>query len=216
VSPHVGPDEPYRDDPPAASGSKVVLTDTDHLWGIGGSPRWVWKSFMRGLHPLFMDPYVTKIRRNLPSWPAVANGGAESPAPEWEGVRRALGHARSVAERVDLASMRPLPELASTGYCLADSGVDYLVYLPSRNVRLRRIAAAVLGDFSVDLSGAPGDFDVEWIDVERGRRLAGDRVTGGRRLELRAPFAGDAVVRLTRPADMTRTAEARDRGAIAR
>ena len=28
----------YRDNPPAADGRKVIVTDTDHLWVIGGRP----------------------------------------------------------------------------------------------------------------------------------------------------------------------------------
>ncbi len=44
----------YRDNPPPGDGRKVILTDTDHLWGIGGDAAWVWKSFTRGLNPLFM------------------------------------------------------------------------------------------------------------------------------------------------------------------
>ena len=55
ISPN--PEGGYRDNPPAADGSKVILTDTDHLWGIGGNQAWVWKSFLRGLNPIFMDPY---------------------------------------------------------------------------------------------------------------------------------------------------------------
>ncbi|MHC4400345.1 MAG: DUF6298 domain-containing protein [Planctomycetota bacterium] len=47
----------YRDNPPAADGKKVILSDTDHLWGIGGNQAWVWKSFLRGMNPIFMDPY---------------------------------------------------------------------------------------------------------------------------------------------------------------
>ena len=47
----------YRDNPPAADGTKVIITDTDHLWGIGGNSAWVWKSFLRGPNPIFMDPY---------------------------------------------------------------------------------------------------------------------------------------------------------------
>ena len=35
ISPN--PEGGYRDNPPAADGKKVVITDTDHLWGIGGN-----------------------------------------------------------------------------------------------------------------------------------------------------------------------------------
>ncbi|NOX56150.1 MAG: hypothetical protein GXP27_17250, partial [Planctomycetes bacterium] len=43
ISPHQetcdrdGQDQRYRDDPPVADGRKVIITDTDHLWGIGGN-----------------------------------------------------------------------------------------------------------------------------------------------------------------------------------
>ena len=53
ISPNYG--EPYRSNPPSNNGSKVILNDTDHLWGIGGDATWVWKSFTRGLNPIYMD-----------------------------------------------------------------------------------------------------------------------------------------------------------------
>jgi len=49
ISPN--PEGGYREDPPVNDGRKVVLNDTDHLWGEGGSPQWVWKSFTRGHNP---------------------------------------------------------------------------------------------------------------------------------------------------------------------
>ncbi|MGH9843394.1 MAG: DUF6298 domain-containing protein, partial [Blastocatellia bacterium] len=55
ISPN--PEGGYRKDPPDAMGRKVILNDTDHLWGTGGEVVWVWQSFCRGLNPLFMDPY---------------------------------------------------------------------------------------------------------------------------------------------------------------
>ena len=59
ISPN--PDGGYRDKPPAADGKKVIITDTDHLWGVGGNRAWVWKSFLRGLNPIFMDPYLGEV-----------------------------------------------------------------------------------------------------------------------------------------------------------
>lgn len=55
IAPSANRDD-YRQAPPVADGSKVVINDTDHLWGIGGNHVWVWKSFMRGLNPIYMDP----------------------------------------------------------------------------------------------------------------------------------------------------------------
>ena len=47
----------YQDNPPVATGSKVIIVDTDHLWGVGGDRQWVWKSFTRGHNILYMDCY---------------------------------------------------------------------------------------------------------------------------------------------------------------
>ena len=95
----------------------MILTDTDHLWGIGGNAAWVWKAFTRGHNPLFMDPYDGIVF------------GASADA-RWEEIRQAMGQARRLAERVNLATMTPHEELASTKYCLANVDQEYLVYLP--------------------------------------------------------------------------------------
>lgn len=63
-----------------------------------------------------------------------------------------MGQARAYAERMDLAPMVPSQEIASTGYCLAAVGKEYLVYLPSD------------GTVSVDLSAVQGELAVEWFD----------------------------------------------------
>ena len=58
VSPGVeAVNEDFCVDPPVLDGRKVVFADTDHLGGIWGTPQWVWKSFMRGHNPIFMDNY---------------------------------------------------------------------------------------------------------------------------------------------------------------
>ena len=182
VSPNSNTDVPkpfnYRDNPPPADGRKVVLSDTDHLWGIGGNVAWVWKSFARGLNPIFMDPYdgVVLDQRQADAWPA---------------VQRAMGDALRYARRVDLAAMTPQGNLTSTGYCLANAAAKdaaYLVYLPDG------------GEATVDLSAAAGTLAVEWFDPKAGKAQAGEPVEGGARRTFKAPFAGDAVLFLTHAA----------------
>src|SRR6266542_487889 len=88
---------PYKSDPPGADGKKVILLDTDHIYGVGGGRQWVWKSFLRGHNPIWMDPY------EMPSvWEPVP-GNAED-------VRRNLGATRRYAEKMDLAAMTPRSE----------------------------------------------------------------------------------------------------------
>ena len=163
----------YRDNPPPADGRKVILSDTDHLWGIGGSRAWAWKSFCRGLNLLFMDPYLheTFYTRPIPK-----------PAPKWDPVRDSLGHTRRFAERMDLAQARPAEQIASSGYCLAVPGKQYLVYLPEG------------GSVTVDLGAASGQMAVEWFDPSAAATHPAGTAAGGAKVTFDAPFTGDAVL----------------------
>ena len=161
----------YRDDPPPADGSKIIITDTDHLWGIGGNQAWVWKSFTRGLNPIFMDPYDGVVL-------------AKRFDPKWEPIRRAMGDTLRLANRMNLAAMIPRNDLTSTEYCLADPGNEYLVYAPDG------------GQMVVDLSAAKGTLRVKWIDPTSGKVIEGGKTTGGAPRQFTAPFEGHAVLHI--------------------
>ena len=184
------PDGGYRDDPPAADGSKVIITDTDHLWGIGGNQAWVWTSVCRGLYPIFMDPCSPPIEAETPAttqsvWTDHLTGLSRLD-PKWDPVRLSMGYARRLVERMDLARAVPHDELASSGYCLAQPGVEYLIYLPEG------------GEVTVDLSAGAGSFAGEWFNPSSGESADAVTVTGGGEQTLTAPFAGDAVLYLHR------------------
>ena len=116
-------------DPPAATGRKVVLADTDHLPAFRGDPAFVWKAFLRGNQPLYMDDLARDEAHDK--------------------VRRAMGSARRYAERFDLAAMTPRPELCSTRYCLANPGKQYLVYAP-QGAEVKIDLSAEQGKFAVE------------------------------------------------------------------
>jgi hypothetical protein len=97
-----------------------------------------------------------------------------------------MGHTRRFAERMNLAATEPAGPLASTKYCLADPGREYLVYRPAGN-------AAV----TVDLSAAKGHLAVEWFDPAKDRTTAAGEVAGGAVRELKPPFEGPAVLYLS-------------------
>jgi len=179
ISPNPGRSDEYKEAPPQADGSKVVITDTDHLWGIGGNVAWVWKSFTRGLNPIFMDPWQRDPLRNE-EWDQAAA------ALDCESIRLAMGETRRLAQRMDLAAMTPHNELASTEYCLASPGREYLAYLPAG------------GPVTLDLVSAPGTFDVEWLDPVSGDASAGEKVMGGAKRTLLSPLEGDAVLYVSR------------------
>ena len=170
ISPNTGENgDNYVENPPATHAGKVIVNDTDHLWGhTGGDAVWVWKSFCRGLNVLFMEELT--------------------PSPTWQdSAREAMGQTRRFAERIPLAAMPPAPELASTRYCLAERGREYLVFQKGDN-----------GEFSVNLSGAPGTFSVEWFSVNTGRSVTGKPVEGGEVRRFPTPFGGPAVLHLKR------------------
>ncbi|MBN2287676.1 MAG: hypothetical protein JXI43_14610 [Tissierellales bacterium] len=168
ISPN--PEGGYRDNPPPGDGSKVIITDTDHLWGIGGNQQWVWKSFLRGLNPIFMDPYNGEVLR-------------KSFDPAWvEPLRKSMGYTLMFAQRMDLINMVPEPDLASSTYCLAHKGKEYLVYLPEgQNVEL-------------DLNEFSGVYQVEWFDPNNGEFKKAESTEGGKKLTMTSPFGSSDIV----------------------
>ncbi len=188
ISPN--PEGGYRDDPPDVGGRKVILTDTDHLWGIGGDAAWAWKSFCRGLNPIFMDPYrqlkkVGSTDGEEYVWTSHLSD-AHDLEPQWEPVRRALSRTLACARQMDLARCTPQSDLASSRYCLAEPGKSYLIFIPGG------------GPVEVDLAGAEGEMAVEWADPMTASRLAGGTVPGGSRETFHPPFEGDAVLWITK------------------
>jgi hypothetical protein len=164
-----GGQDGFRDPAPAWNEKKVSLLDTDHIWGVGGSHRWVWHSFLRGHNPIFMDPYDGSVL-------------GERFDPKFEPLRRNMGYALRYARRVNLAAMTPHSELASTEFCLADPGREYLIYLPTG------------GEATVDLSAAGGLFSVEWLNPADGATTPGETASGGEKRTFKPPFKGDAVL----------------------
>ena len=188
VSPGSRDGRHYLTDPPAWDGKKVCVTDTDHLWGHGGTASWAWKSFVRGYNTLLMDswePIAGKACPEVnwgprPGYPRRDLNRRDDPT--WEPVRRAMGYTRHYADRVDLASMVPSSDLASTAYCLANPEKEFVVYLPE-------------GDqVTLDLSRAKGTLTAEWMHPTEGTITPGGDVQGGAKRDFAVPFVGPAVL----------------------
>ena len=181
ISPN--PEGGYREDPPAADGSKVILTDTDHLWGLGCATGWVWKSFTRGLNPLLMDPVAPFPGIDAhPQWGDINRGDH----PLWDPNRVCMGDTARYARRLDLNNTVPRPDLATTGYCLAHPGVAYLAYGPDG------------GDIGLDLTEASGSFRLEWFSVPRGEIVGTGEATGGSKQTFAPPCEGEVVLYIWR------------------
>jgi hypothetical protein len=92
-----------------------------------------------------------------------------------------MGYARSYAARMNMAAAVPRSDLASSGYCLAVVGTEYLVFLPGG------------GSASLNLTGASGARTIEWFNPSNGQVTIGKTVNGGGFVTLTAPFSGSAV-----------------------
>lgn len=168
-----------KSDPREADGRKVSLVDTDHVWGVGGSPQWVWKVFTRGHNLLFMDPY------NDPEWAPIL-AGQNVGVSDLEGVRNAMGQTRRLSTRLNMARLKPATDLATTRYCLAEAGVEYLVYQPDNHT-----------PFTVKLPEAL--FSFEWIDAIKGTTAnTGQVKSAGAPVAFTPPGEKDAVLLLKR------------------
>jgi hypothetical protein len=153
----------FGSDPPIADSRKVSLLDTDHVCGVCGDGGFVWESFLRGYNVIFMDDL--------------------SSTPAHEAARVAMGWTLAYADRIDLARMVPREDLASTRYCLADEGAEYLVYQPAS------------GPFTLRLRSARR-YAVEWFRPTDGRRWRSGHVRAGGTTTFRPPFEGEAVLYL--------------------
>jgi hypothetical protein len=170
------PGKQWLMDPPAGEGRKVILVDNDHCDPWHHDPDWVWKNLFRGNQFILMDAYVD-----------FRIGSPARPNPEWDPTRQAMGQARWLAERIDLARLAPNTKLASTGFCLAtpaDSGGGFrcAVYLPKG------------GEAAVDLTAVKGPLAVEWIEAQSGESRSATSASRGSRRRFVAPFAGPAIL----------------------
>jgi hypothetical protein len=158
------------------------------------------------MHTLFMDRFEPPY------------SVSDKPYEKADEIRRAMGDSRRLAERMDLTAAAPRPDLASTGFCLANPGREYAVYLPARGepkggggakppssakaVASEKAAgeppagaeASAAAPVTVDLSAARGALHVEWLDPLTSRTTAAGTVEGGAARTFRSPFAEDAVL----------------------
>jgi hypothetical protein len=171
----------YKDNPPINSGAKVIFSDTDH-YGCDDNlqecdRRWVWKSFTRGLNPIWMDAI-----EELP--------GEPSPWPDlgwYENTRYNMGYALEYANKMNLKNTVPSNNVAacSTTYCLRnDQGREYLIYQPEND------------DFTANVQA--GDYIQEWFNPQTGSLFSQTNINiaASGSHEFLNPFAGDAVLYL--------------------
>jgi hypothetical protein len=178
--------------PSEANGSKVIINDTDHSYGQGQltsdgpteNIAWAWKNFTNGVGIAFMDPYlvVWAIRNNCGGAPVGGDRGVcSSLDPKFDPIRRAIQDVLVYAKKMDLARMTPQSSLSTSGFCLANSGSEYLVFSKSNSFTLRMV---------------PGTYIFEWFNPWTHSIARSGSVSVGSSRTFTAPFRGQAVLLL--------------------
>jgi hypothetical protein len=161
----------YRTSPPKNEGSKVIFADSDHINPYGRDYIWIWKSFIRGLHPQALEAYDI-----------IEPDSAKIDSIRDELVRLNLGYCLNYSNRMNLVSMAPHNELATTTYCLANPGSEYLVFAPEG------------GGFAVDLTTASNSLYIEWLNIKTGEISVGDSISSNASGSFIPPFPEPAVL----------------------
>ena len=103
---------------------------------------------------------------------------------EQEAMRKNMGYTLAYARRMNLATITPRSDLASSKYCLANPGTEYLVYQPKTGA-----------GFSVELTA--GTYRYQWFNPARGTPMGEGRVEApGGGQQFKAPFASPSVLYL--------------------
>jgi hypothetical protein len=155
------------DELPIPRSGKVVLSDTDHLWGIGGNYHWVWQTFTQGLNPIFMDPYDSQTKE---SGVFRAAPDLDPSSARWQRLRINLGYTLTLASCLDLNHMTHQPEKCSSGFCLIESAPPYdhyVIYVPRGPI------------IRVDVTAAGGELRATWIDPLTGAVSHGGPIKSG-------------------------------------
>lgn len=175
----------------------VVISDTDHIrnpvndgWGFS-DPRyaedmrkWVWKTFLRGNNPIFMDSYDDCPVENPKT--GEIHGKVN---PVFDGVRYAMGDTRRFANRFfDLSKMIPTESDSSTAYCLTYPAREYLIYQPKPD------------NFTLVLPA--GVYQLQWYDAKKRIFSAWRLLTwNGGIKTFHYPFQNDGLLHLRVQAD---------------
>ena len=126
--------------PPINNTGKPGIIDLDHIKPGSNDVAYLWTAFTRGYHfCLYETPY----------------DHPEAESPEWENIRYNIGKSVEYAQKMDLANMKPRPDLSSTKFCLAKEGCEYIIYQQSKS------------EFTVSGLEPAKRYNLEWYAAEK-------------------------------------------------
>lgn len=157
-------------------GTKVSMSDTDHIEGITSDHEWMWISLCNGHGGLwYMDEWANEVYGT----------GDRRNDSTYQTIRANLGYVRELVDLLDdLPAMTPQASLCTTGYCLAKDHATQAEYICFQDGT---------GAFNLDLSTATGTLNIRWLRCSDGSTNTGSTVSGGAVRTLTPPWAGAVV-----------------------
>lgn len=155
-------------------GTKVSLSDTDHIEGNTSEFKWAWISFCNGHGAsVYMD-----------EWDGVTYGTDRRSNPTYQLIRSNLGYILSLFSLLNNPLlMTPQASLCSTGYCLARNHATAGEYVCFQDNT---------GSFTLNLTTATGTLNIHWVRCSDGTTST-DTVSGGAIRTLTPPWSGVVV-----------------------
>jgi len=121
---------------------------------------------------------------NVLDWTFNSITGGTPEGAGGESIRATLRYLAEFVSRVGLEQLQEASSLAGAGWCAADAGEEYVVFLPGG------------GSVNVDLSDAVGTLPVEWYDPATGAIQPDASVVGGAVRSFTSPLSGDSVLHI--------------------
>jgi Protein of unknown function (DUF4038) len=162
-------------------GKKVTILDTDHLWGCGGDYSWVWKAFLQGYYPIFMDPWQNFPHADTANIQWLSPCLYEREYAPYKLIRQNMGATWRFTERINLGKSVPSPELTSSGFCLAQPNETYISWVET---------GAYL---TLNLRNTTGIFEAEWFNPLTLETKSEKPIEGGNFIVIKPPFDTEAV-----------------------
>lgn len=156
------------------NGTKVSMSDTDHIEGITSDFEWIWVAFCNGhAGSWYMD-----------EWDGALYGTDRRNNSTYQLIRSNLGY---VLDQFDLLNnpllMTPQPSLCSTNYCLARDHATQGEYVCFQDGT---------GNFTLNLTTTTGTLNIRWLRCSDGSTDTGT-VSGGAIRTLTPPWTGVVV-----------------------
>ena len=184
--PHSSKTTDYQFNLKPNTSKRITILDTDHLWGCGGNYAWVWQAFLQGYNPIFMDPWQSFPKADTAAIKWLAPCLYEREYPEYVLIRQNMGFAKAYSQQINLNKVSPMPDLASSGYCLAETNKSYLVWVDAGKY------------LTLNLRNTNGTFKAEWFNPKTQKTSIIEPIKGGDFVVLKAPFESDAVLFLSK------------------